>query len=129
MVAEILCELYFNGGYIEQIPRPALIKAIVFSTGRIDSGAANRLISSLKDTDILRSASEQDRSFTYGSMAWSILEIKKPEPEKPLEMPPAEEKIDIGTIDETGAPIESKIEDTRTPEEKMALLKKQYKVE
>jgi hypothetical protein len=132
MVKEILMELYFNQGYSLEIPAVALHKQIVDSTSHADIGVIQRLIKTMVSIDVIRPLDADGRKYCFGSSAYSYLGVKKPEPEPPIEMPPAPpqaEHIDLGTIDENAAPIESKIEGTRTPEEKLALLKKQYKVE
>ncbi len=132
MLKEILNELYFNQGYILQVPTSALSKQIADSTSHVDIGVITRLIKTMVAIDVIRPLDQYGRVYEWGKSAYSYLGVKKPEPEPAPEIPPAlaiEEKIDLGTIDETAPPLENKIEDTRTPEEKMALLKKQYKVE
>jgi hypothetical protein len=129
LVKEMLHHL-FDLGFEEEIPRKYLVQQINLSSGRIDIGMVNRLIKSLIESDILKDIHNDGSYFKWTSFAYSLTGIPKPEPTRAeITQPAPAEPIDLGVIDENSAPIESKIENTRTPEEKMALWKKEYKVE
>jgi hypothetical protein len=84
LIKEIIVNLY-NLGFEEEIPRKYLIQQIVLSTRSIDIGASTRLIRGLIESNILRDSHADGSVFALTSFAYSIAELKKPEPKTELE--------------------------------------------